>query len=480
MNRRFIRGLLAGLCLTLALGFGSCENPAGEGGNENGGKSAAEAREAADAFFTAHSAVLDKSADMLGLDDEAPVTAALEAYKGLSAETKDLLAEEKAHLDRLKVRIEALKNAADKGFYYTAADLGAWLAAREDNTPDSPYTVRYGGNEPIKTFYSVLEAAGKYAALDLSQSGVRGFSFGAEEGRAFIVSLVLPDSLTEIPDGIRDFPVFAGFTNLKTLYAAGLIRLGDYAFQESAPGLTTVDLPKAESIGTMAFYKCSSLAAINLPEAVTISRTVFRHCTSLTTVNLPKAVTIGGGAFEDCTGLTTVTLPELVEVETSLFGYCTSLTRVGTTSGVSLPKAVTINDGAFQGCTSLISVYLLEAETIINAFRRCTSLTNVTLPKAASLGGQTFTGCRSLDQVTLGLVPPDFYIGKTTIFESAAVNPGKIITIRAPYPEFYEAAGTPWSDKVNKSNQAAGYFWDNTPATRDNLTVNLVQGAYPL
>jgi hypothetical protein len=61
------------------------------------------------------------------------------------------------------------------------------------------------------------------------------------------------------------------------------------------------------------------------------------------------------------------------------------------------------------------------------------------------------------------------------MFGNIALSPGKIITIDVPYPGLYTLAGTPWSDKVNKANNHTdlNYFWDNTAATRDNLTVNL-------
>lgn len=461
-------GLLAGLWFALALCFGSCENPAG--GNDDKAP-APGAQEAADSFFIAHSAILEKPADMLGLDDEAPVEAALAAYKGLNAETRSLLTTEKAHLDRQKVWIETLKNAAGYGLYYTAADLGAWLAEQPENTAADPYTVKYRGNEVIKTIYGVLEEAGRYAALDLSLSGVKGFSFGMEEGRAFIVSLVLPDTLTEIPGGTSSDPAFKGFTNLKTISATGVIHVGDYAFHMLAT-LTTVDLPAAETIGQYVFQRCTSLSSVNLPEALTIDMSAFSSCTGLATLSLPKTISLNGMVFKDCTSLATITLPELVTMNNGVFHRCGSLT------GVDLPKAVSISNNAFNGCTSLQRVTAAEAATIESgAFVGCSSLATVSLPKATTIFGGAFNSCNSLTTVTLGTVPPVIRSLSSSlplaIFGNLAVTPGKVITIDVPYPALYTSAGTPWSDKVNKTNTAAGYFWDNTAATRDNLTVNL-------
>jgi hypothetical protein len=418
MNTRWIRaGRLSGISLILILCFAGCDNPINESGSEG---SANTAQEAADNFYIEHNAVLELPADMLVLDDEAPVNAALEAYRSLSAETRALLTAEKAHLDGLKGRLVWLKTSEENGVYYTTTGLLAYLAAQLDNTEDTPYTVVYMGNETAKALYNTLTVGGKYVDLDLSGSGVKVFAYGEEEeGRTFIVSLTLPDSLTETPDGTNAGPIFRDFTNLKTLSAAGLTRLGDSTFYSLA-ALTTVNLPKAAVIGNYAFAGCSSLAA----------------------VNLPHGVTNGTYAFQNCTGLTTV----------------------------SLPKATAIDNYAFSGCSSLATVNLPEAGTIGQyAFPICTGLTSVCLRKAAAINNFAFQSCNSLAAITLGLVPPT--IG-TRIFQQAATTV-KTITFKAPYTGLYTSAGSPWSDKLGANGGVTNRFWDNNTATRNNLTVAL-------
>jgi hypothetical protein len=66
-------------------------------------------------------------------------------------------------------------------------------------------------------------------------------------------------------------------------------------------------------------------------------------------------------------------------------------------------------------------------------------------------------------------VPPT--IGTANFVRAATA--AKTITIKTQYPALYTSAGTPWSDKVNMTNSAAGNFWDSYAATRDNLTVAL-------
>jgi hypothetical protein len=435
--------LTAALGLTLTLCLGSCDNPSG--GSDD---TAYAAREAADSFYQEHTETLELPVYMVTLSRGAALDAALAAYENLSAGAQALLVEEKAHLDRLKESLTGLMALAEQGAYAAASDLGAALAAQPDNTVDSPYTAVYTGKEPPKTLYKALAAGGKYVALDLSGSGVTEFNTGTEAGRNRVVSLILPDSLTEIRDGEDANAVFKGFTNLKMIGAAALVRLGGHTFN-GLTGLETVNLPKTEHIGTSAFYNCPSLSTVQLPEAKSLAGYSFRNCTSLETVSLPKAVDIGSGVFQGCTGLTTV----------------------------DLPKAVTLGSNVFQGCTGLTTVDLPEAVTIGRSntsanyvFRDCTSLTTVSLPKAAKIENYLFQGCTSLAAVILGAVPPE--IG-TRIFQGAAGTSSRTITFKVPDVSVYTGAGTPWSDKINVNNASVGNYWDNSAATRDKLTVAL-------
>jgi hypothetical protein len=291
----------------LALFLGACENPSG-GNGDNGDNGAA--WEAADNFYLEHSAVLELPADMITLAEGAPVDAALEAYAGLSGEAQALLTEEKAHLDLLKEKIAGLAAKAEDGAYYTTADLGAHLAAQPDNTADAPYPAVYVGNERPKALYRALAAGGKYVDLNLAQSGVQGFNTGAEKGRDLIVSLTLPDSLTEIRDGEdARYPIFNGFMNLKSVSAANVVKLGAYTFANMGR-LETVNLPKAAVIGESAFDGCTALTAVEFPQAETLNHSAFRNSTSLATVTLPQAGTLYSHIFWGCTSLTTVILGE--------------------------------------------------------------------------------------------------------------------------------------------------------------------------
>jgi len=68
------------------------------------------------------------------------------------------------------------------------------------------------------------------------------------------------------------------------------------------------------SIGSYAFYNCSSPLTVIISNGITtIADGAFQRCTGLTSVTIPSSVTyIGSGAFSDCTSLYSVSIPNSV------------------------------------------------------------------------------------------------------------------------------------------------------------------------
>ena len=182
----------------------------------------------------------------------------------------------------------------------------------------------------------------------------------------------------------------------------GVTSIGSYAFYGCST-LTSVTIPDSvTSIGSYAFSGCSALTSVTIPDSVTsIGNAAFYDCRSLTTVTIPDSVTsIGKAAFFGCSSLTSVKIPDSVtSIVDDTFGSCQSLISV------TIPSSVTsIGNEAFRGCGSIKELTIPNSVTSIGsyAFQHCSSLTSVTIPDSVtSIGGRAFSCCSSLASVTI-------------------------------------------------------------------------------
>jgi hypothetical protein len=162
-------------------------------------KTRIDALKAAHAFVTAHAAILSKTADTVALDDEVAVNAALAAYGGLDPDVQALLAAEKALLDSLQEKIDALVGAVEA---YTTAHAAA-LSKTTASVMTSDET-------------AVAAALAAYDALD------------AEVQALLAAEKALLDSLQEKIDALKgDSPAQTLANAFKTAHAAALGKTAD-------------------------------------------------------------------------------------------------------------------------------------------------------------------------------------------------------------------------------------------------------------
>jgi len=131
------------------------------------------------------------------------------------------------------------------------------------------------------------------------------------------------NKVTSIADG-----AFEGMTGLKKVSLPNAeCAIPDHAFEDNTE-LTTVDIPKATSIGSYAFKGCTALSVANFPVALSIGSNAFEGCTSMVRFSLDSMTAAGDNAFTGCSKITTITLPKATSIGDSAFSDCTKLKSI--------------------------------------------------------------------------------------------------------------------------------------------------------
>ena len=131
--------------------------------------------------------------------------------------------------------------------------------------------------------------------------------------------------------------------NLKWSFSAGTLTISgkgnmtNYTERNLAPWnhlseeIIAVSLPKSiTSIGSLAFYNCTSLKAVSIPDSVEyIYDKAFYNCTSLRLADLSESLKIiGRSAFYNCESLISISLPNSLEkISDKAFLLCRSIAR---------------------------------------------------------------------------------------------------------------------------------------------------------
>ncbi len=263
----------------------------------------------------------------------------------------------------------------------------------------------------VSSYTAIFEAANE---TDASFFTYETTAFGAS-----ITGYTGSETVIKIPQKIQGLAV---------------VKLGANCFDSSS--LVSVVLPEGiTEISDGAFWHCTKLYSVNISSTVrTIGNKAFWQCSSLISVNLPEGIkSIGDYAFNNCHLLESIAFPStLTSIGRYVFFYCQSLKNIDvalsntaftTFDGVlftkdmktivcypgahseeySLPSHTSkIGNGAFATCSSLKTVTLHDGVTSIGdyGFFNNTSLETITVPSSvSSIGASAFADCTALTAI---------------------------------------------------------------------------------
>lgn len=167
--------------------------------------------------------------------------------------------------------------------------------------------------------------------------GARWFRAGTTSCYTNVKEVVLPSTVKEIGVAAFDHDLALQNINLENVE-----KIGADAFQSTS--LVRAQLNSVKSIGSGAFYNCSSLTEIQLNSVENIEDSTFKDCSALAQIQLNSVKHIGSSAFNSCSSLVEIQLDSVDSIDAYAFSGCSSLQYL------TLGKAnVTIAKRGFTG-----------------------------------------------------------------------------------------------------------------------------------
>lgn len=188
----------------------------------------------------------------------------------------------------------------------------------------------------------------------------------------------------------------------KITLAAGLNRLGNYAFRDSV-SLKSVTLNNGlTQIGEGAFYGCSSLTYIDIPSTVTlIEDYAFFNCSSLQQVNIESndTYTLGSFAFAGCKALTSLSLKMVSMIGDAPAYGCENLSLL--TVDLYNPFYKTINNVLFTKNVTYGAITYSEDEMLILYPAGKEGSTYAITRNTKEIGPRAFSGNQYLSSISI-------------------------------------------------------------------------------
>lgn len=272
-----------------------------------------------------------EAADEEGTVFDAVTFAYCESLESISLPSLRTIGGEAAFMNCVNLKYASFPNASDIGAY-------VFLCQEEDEDGDvAPmwqnslvYVNVQNASEIKEGAFANCRGLKTVDAFSATSVGEYAFATALQ-----LEHLALPNART-IGDN-----AFYGCSSLKSASFPELSSVGKYAFVWCR-NMERADLPKATVVNPFAFQGCSKMKAVNLPSAKDFpieggagefpgshnQSAAFLYCYELKSVDLPKAEFVGSNLFARCTGLKYIRIPSAKTVGHLAFEACQQLKTV--------------------------------------------------------------------------------------------------------------------------------------------------------
>lgn len=178
-----------------------------------------------------------------------------------------------------------------------------------------------------------------------------------------VESALMARSITELKDEHIETigtKAFDGCNSLTLVNLPNATSIGDNAFYGCSE-LKSVEFQNAKSIGSSAFSDTASLelTSDSFPSVENVLTGAF-NASGITSIELPKAITIGPRSFQFCEQLESAYFPSAETIDAFVFSNCRSLKTL------DIHNVTFIGEQTFRGCKALTKVDL-HGEVILDS-----------------------------------------------------------------------------------------------------------------
>ncbi len=223
---------------------------------------------------------------------------------------------------------------------------------------------------------------------------VTGVDECAFDSNKSIIGITFPETMTYI--GLEAFLS----SSVKYITAPGLTYIDESGLQ--ADNLICLYAPKLERVEATGL-SFSNLREIDFQNLTYAGQGAFSSNTSLTSVSLPKLETVSASMFSGCEVLKTVEFETATTIDAGAFANCHWLKIIDIPNLKSLPATKKTTFGTFYMCENLTDIRFDKLETITETgcFSSCIYLKNVYMPLVSSIPAKTFSDCIELETVNI-------------------------------------------------------------------------------